>query len=344
MCETPGLRFLLITYVPKLERLDGMAVSDAERRGRQRGAAPPPVAAIMPPEAHGTQLTASAGAAARSQPARDGSPDAPTRLGGEADDGAGVGGRTRGGTPADGGDAHWHAGALTTLATQGRRGKAAGPALALAAPPSDDELVSDDGDGNEMPEWVRDAMADESGAAGAGGRRGSAAARPPYAASKPPAATAAETAKERAAISQGKGAAPSRRAKGWNDTDAEEDEEDDEDEGARRRGRATTRVPARGSAEEAAAVERMAEESRAEQAHMRMHVHVHVHVRHACAPHTCATGAAPRPATSQDWARAACTYAHAHACACALDRRASSRGGGARRRLGRRWRRRSERR
>ena len=123
-----------------------------------------------------------------------------------------------------------------------------------------------------MPEWVRDAMADESGAAGAGGRRGSAAARPPYAASKPPAATAAETAKERAAISQGKGAAPSRRAKGWNDTDAEEDEEDDEDEGARRRGRATTRVPARGSAEEAAAVERMAEESRAEQAHMHMHV------------------------------------------------------------------------
>ena len=273
-----------------------MAVSDAERRGRQRGAAPPPVAAIMPPEAHGTQLTPSAGAAARSQPSRDGSPDAPTRLGGEADEGAGVGGRTRGGTSADGGDAHWHAGALTTLATQGRRGKAAGPALAVAAPPSDDELVSDDGDGNEMPEWVRDAMADESGAAGAGGRRGSAAARPPYAASKPPAATAAETAKERAAISQGKGAAPSRRAKGWNDTDAEEDE--DEEEGARRRGRATTRVPARGSAEEAAAVERMVEESRAEQAHMHVHVHVHVHMHMhmhmACAVATHRTRSASR--------------------------------------------------
>ena len=84
-----GLRFLLITYVPKIERLDGMAVrcnraatalqprcnraatrrtrprsppratcttctpyqvSDAERRGRQRGAAPPPVAAILMPD------------------------------------------------------------------------------------------------------------------------------------------------------------------------------------------------------------------------------------------------------------------------------------------------------
>ena len=154
MCETPGLRFLLITYVPKLERLDGMAVSDAERRGRQRGAAPPPVAAIMPPEAPGTQLTPSAGAAGRSQPARDGSPDAPMRLGGEADEGAGVGGRTRGGMAADGDDAHWHAGALTTLAAQGRVGKAAGTALAVAAPSSDDE-PSDDGDGNEMPEWVR---------------------------------------------------------------------------------------------------------------------------------------------------------------------------------------------
>ena len=131
-----------------------MAVSDAERRGRQRGAAPPPVAAIMPPEAPGTQLTPSAGAAGRSQPARDGSPDAPMRLGGEADEGAGVGGRTRGGMAADGDDAHWHAGALTTLAAQGRVGKAAGTALAVAAPSSDDE-PSDDGDGNEMPEWVR---------------------------------------------------------------------------------------------------------------------------------------------------------------------------------------------
>ena len=130
-----------------------MAVSDAERRGRQRGAAPPPVAAIMPPEAPGTQLTPSAGAAGRSQPTRDGSPDAPMRLGGEVDEGAGVGGHTRGGMAADGDDARWHAGALTTLAAQGRGGKAS-TALALAAPSSDDE-PSDDGDGNEMPEWVR---------------------------------------------------------------------------------------------------------------------------------------------------------------------------------------------